>query len=160
MDRAGAKCNGYRVSDIRREDNDDQDAARKAVRSTSCRDEPKRRRNAVLGKVRVSKAKPKKQNTQTQKPKAPEFEPAIQDSDTIPQKQRFKRQSLEGPGMRRYSANFVRRGYPRENDSLMSARSHCQGHNLQAPGRPDLETDHDLSACRRHSDRSLHLKTS
>jgi hypothetical protein len=70
-----------------KEDNDDQEAAPKAVRSTSTRARQKRRpeTSAVLGKVRVSKVKPKKQKPQTQKPKAPEFKPAIQDSDAITQ---------------------------------------------------------------------------
>jgi hypothetical protein len=66
---------------------DDQDAAAKAVRGNSTRDRRKRRpeASAILGKVRVSKAKPKKRNRQTQKPKALEFEPAIQKSDAISQ---------------------------------------------------------------------------
>lgn len=69
------------------EDNDDRDTAPKAVRRTSTRDRRTRRVEAstVLGKVRITKAKSKKRNTQIQKPKALEFEPAIQDSDVIPQ---------------------------------------------------------------------------
>ncbi|KAK4990624.1 hypothetical protein LTR66_006748 [Elasticomyces elasticus] len=68
-------------------DNDDQGAAAKAVRRTSARYRQKRRPEAsmVLGKVRVSKAKPKKWTTKFQKSKAPELEHAIPDSDAIPQ---------------------------------------------------------------------------
>jgi len=69
------------------EDNDDRDTAPKAVRRTSTRDRRTRRAEAstVLGKVRITKAKSKKRNTQIQKPKALELEPAIQDSDVTPQ---------------------------------------------------------------------------
>ncbi|KAL9118862.1 MAG: hypothetical protein Q9187_004584 [Circinaria calcarea] len=68
-------------------DKDDQDAAPKAVRRASTRALQKRRleTSGVLGKVRISKAMPKKQNMQTQTPNAPELEPAIQDSDATPQ---------------------------------------------------------------------------
>jgi hypothetical protein len=66
------------------EDNHEQDDAPQSVRRSSTRHRHTRRpeASAVLGKVRVSK--PKKQNTQAQKPKAPELEPVIQDSDVIP----------------------------------------------------------------------------
>ena len=69
------------------EDNNNHDTAPKVVRSTSTRSRHKSRTetSAVLGKVRVSKTKPKKWKTQTQKPKAPEFKATIQDSDAIPQ---------------------------------------------------------------------------
>ena len=65
------------------EDDNDQDAVSKAVRTTSTRDRRMRRPEAsvVLGKVRVSKAKPKKRNG----PKAPQFKPAIQGSDATTQ---------------------------------------------------------------------------
>ncbi|KAK5011578.1 hypothetical protein LTR28_012895 [Elasticomyces elasticus] len=67
-------------------DNDDHGAAAKAVRRTSARYRQKRRPEAsmVLGKVRVSKAKPKKWTTKFQKSKAPELEHAIPQS-SIPQ---------------------------------------------------------------------------
>ncbi len=69
------------------EDNDDRDTALKAVRTTSTRDRRTRRAEAstVLGKIRITKAKSKKRNTQIQKPKALEFEPTIQDSEVTPQ---------------------------------------------------------------------------
>lgn len=69
------------------EDNDDRDTAPKAVRRTSTRDRRTRRAeaSAVLGKVRITKAKSKKRNTQIQKPKALELKPAIQDSDVTTQ---------------------------------------------------------------------------
>lgn len=69
------------------EDNDDRDTAPKAVRRTSTGDRRTRRAeaSAVLGKVRITKAKSKKRNTQIQKPKALEFELVIQDSDVTPQ---------------------------------------------------------------------------
>lgn len=68
-----------------KENNNDQDAVPKAVRRTSTRASQKERPepSAVLGKVRVSKATSKKRNTQTQKPKAPELELGIQNSDVI-----------------------------------------------------------------------------
>lgn len=57
------------------EDNDDRDTASKAVWRTSTRDRRPRRAeaSAVLGKVRITKAKSKKRNTQIQKPKALEY---------------------------------------------------------------------------------------
>jgi hypothetical protein len=66
------------------EGNDEQGDAPQAIRRSSTRGRHMRRpeASAVLGKVRVSK--PKKRNTQAQKPKAPELEPVIQDSDVIP----------------------------------------------------------------------------
>lgn len=67
--------------------NNDQETVLKVVRRTSTRVRQKRRpeTSGILGKVRVSKAMPKKPNTQTQKLKTPEFEPTIQDLDTTPQ---------------------------------------------------------------------------
>lgn len=66
---------------------DYQDAAEKAVRRTSTCARQKRRpvTSAVLGKVRIAKALPKKRNMRTQKFKVPELGPAIQDLDAIPQ---------------------------------------------------------------------------
>ena len=82
------------------EDNNNHDTAPKVVRSTSTRSRHKSRTetSAVLGRVRVSKAKPKKWKAQTQKPKAPEFKAAIQDSDATPRSsipQTPKRQEIK-----------------------------------------------------------------
>lgn len=127
------------------EDNDNRDTASKAVRTTSTRDRRTRRAEAstVLGKIRVTKAKPKKRNTQIQKPKALEFEPAIQDSEVSGQSsisQAPKRRETRPRSTKKETplGQFVRRRCPRQNDSLVPERNHCQGHNAVATGRPDL----------------------
>ena len=71
-----------------------------------------------------------------------------------------ERQSLDVPRKRGRSAQFVRRGCPRQTGSRMPARNRCQGHNSLAPGRPDLQAEHDLSGGWPHSDRSLHVRMS
>lgn len=65
-------------------DHHDRDPTSKAVKRASTCDRQTRRAkpSAVLGKVRIMKAKPKKQ---TQKSKAQESTPTIQDSNVIPQ---------------------------------------------------------------------------
>lgn len=69
------------------EDNDYRDPAPKAPGRASTRERRTRRAeaSAVLGKARVMKAKSRKRDTEIQKPKAPEVQPAIQNLDVISQ---------------------------------------------------------------------------
>lgn len=85
------------------EDNNDQDIASKAVRRTSPRNHQKKRpeTSTVLGKARVTKAKPKKRKMQTQQLEAPAIKPTVQNSNAIkpssipqaPKRQRTKKET-------------------------------------------------------------------
>lgn len=126
-----------------KEDHEDQNVAPKAVRKTSTRGRRTKQTEgpSVLGKIRVTKAKSKQRNTRnmrTQKLKAPELEPPIQNLDVILQSstsQASKHPKTKHPGTKsRYTE--IDRPLRQIHPQSVSKASRFAGIRVKSPSGP------------------------